>query len=81
MYPIAFNYQFSVETAAGYVRELSLLPADDPLEATEVTGGSINFLFRVAGLTNSVFVKQTPGFIKILGPNAKLSDQRLRIER
>ena len=81
MYPIAFNYHFSVETSAGYVRELSLLPADDPLEATEVTGGSTNFLFRVAGLTNSVFVKQTPGFIKILGPNAKLSDQRLRIER
>lgn len=49
----------TVETVAGYVRELSLLPADDPLEATEVTGGSINFLFRVAGLTNSVFVKQT----------------------
>jgi 5-methylthioribose kinase len=71
----------TVDTVAGYVRELDLLPSDERLEATEVTGGSINFSFRVTGLTNSVFVKQTPGFIKILGPSAKLSKQRLRIER
>ena len=70
----------TVDTVAGYVRELGLLPSDERLEATEVTGGSINFSFRVTGLTNSVFVKQTPGFIKILGPSAKLSKQRLRIE-
>ena len=71
----------TVDTVAGYVRELNLLPSEERLEAAEVTGGSINFSFRVTGLTNSVFVKQTPGFIKILGPNAKLSKQRLRIER
>ena len=71
----------TVDTVAEYVRELRLFPPDDSLVATEITGGTLNFAFRVTGLASSLFVKQTPGFIKVLGPTAKLSDHRLLIER
>ena len=71
----------TVDTVAEYVRELRLLPPDDSLVATEITGGTLNFAFRVAGLVSGIFIKQTPGFIKVLGPSAKLSDHRLHVER
>ena len=71
----------TVDTVVEYVRELRLFPSDDSLAATEVTDGTLNFAFRVTGLISSVFIKQTPGFIKVLGPTAKLSNHRLHIER
>jgi 5-methylthioribose kinase len=71
----------TVDTVAEYVRKLRLFPPDDSLVATEITDGTLNFAFRVAGSVSSIFVKQTPDFIKVLGPTAKLSNHRLHIER
>jgi len=70
-------------TAPDFVSSLGLLPPTPTLEASEIDGGNLNFAFRVFDSASgaSVFVKQTPGYVKVLGPGAKLSDQRLVTER
>ena len=73
-------------TAPAYCLQLGLFPhaSGTALEATELTGGNLNFAFHVHDSTAQgvgVFVKQTPGYVKVLGPGAKLSDQRLLTER
>ncbi|KAJ1636440.1 kinase-like domain-containing protein [Pavlovales sp. CCMP2436] len=59
-----------------------LLLGDD-LACAEVHGGNLNYAFRVhdaSTSTRSVFVKQAPEFIKCLGPEARLSSWRAKLE-
>ena len=71
----------TADTASAYVAALpGVLPA--AITAVEIGGGNLNFAYQVSdGAGASVFLKQTPGFVKVLGPEAKISNQRLVVER
>lgn len=68
----------TTETAPEYVRSTGVL--SDASTASEISGGNLNFAFEVTNGTRSVFLKQTPGYVKVLGPEAKISDERLDLE-
>jgi len=74
-------------TLPAYVASLGLFPEGAPLTASEISGGNLNYSFRVShpaagpGTRKEVFVKQTPGHVKVLGPSAALSNRRLLVER
>eukprot|EP00913_Durusdinium_trenchii_P007423 g6978.t1 len=51
------------------------------LQAQEVTGGNLNYAFAVRDAKgHAVFVKQAPDFIKVIGPAAQLTRERMRLE-
>eukprot|EP00435_Cladocopium_sp_Y103_P015406 s1106_g3.t1 len=50
------------------------------LHASEVTGGNLNYAFVVRDDKNAVFVKQAPDYIKVIGPEAQLTRERMRLE-
>lgn len=70
----------TAETAPDYVRALPNV-LQDASSAKEISGGNLNYAFEVSNGSKSVFLKQTPGYVKVLGPEAKISDQRLDLER
>jgi 5-methylthioribose kinase len=77
----------TVDTVGAYVRrhidELDSIftAGTELLTAEEITGGNLNFAFRVKdGFGKSVFVKQAPDFIKVFGPEAKLHRERMELE-
>ncbi len=68
--------------ARDYVAETGLL-GEGPLVAEEVGDGNLNFVFRVCrenDLRRSLIVKQAPPYIKVLGPDYPLTQQRLAVE-
>lgn len=70
-------------TLSAYVVRAGLFPRDcATLNVTEISGGNLNFSFHVTDTRSghSVFVKQTPGFVKCLGPSVALGRQRLLVE-
>ena len=74
----------TVDTVCAYVAASKVAFASGAaLTATEICGGNLNFAFQVVDVASSesVFVKQTPGFVKVLGPEAKISNQRLVVEQ
>ena len=77
----------STTTVPSYVGGLGLFAANVTLSASEIAGGNLNYAFCVRsseapeGERSAVFVKQTPGYVKVLGPAAVLSAQRLHVER
>lgn len=76
----------SVTTLPAYISSLRLFPDGATLSASEINGGNLNYAFRVTVQScgtelQSVFVKQTPGFVKVLGPAASISNKRLLTER
>lgn len=57
------------------------LSAGSTLIADEIRGGNLNYAFVVKDAAGgSVFVKQAPDFIKVLGKDAKLSRNRMQLE-
>lgn len=78
----------TVETVPAFVKEKLSGIADAPvnvssqLTAKEIHGGNLNYTFQVTDdAGGSVFVKQAPDFIKVLGPEAKLARERIKLER
>lgn len=71
----------TAESVPAYVASLDgVLP--EASTAVEISGGNLNYAFRVSDAQGaSVFLKQTPGFVKVLGSEAKLSKERLITER
>eukprot|EP00040_Diaphanoeca_grandis_P019276 m.101737 g.101737 ORF g.101737 m.101737 type:complete len:388 (-) comp27346_c2_seq1:41-1204(-) len=81
-----------VDTVGKYVFDLvqdgkikiDLPKADvETFSAAEIGGGNLNYAFRVSSPAlpgGSVFVKQAPEFIKCLGPEYKLTQDRIRVE-
>lgn len=57
---------------------------DKPLVATEITGSNMNFAWKVSEAGNpdggAFFVKQAPGYIKVLGKGFPLGGERLLAE-
>ena len=76
---MASSALLTIDTAPEYVRTAGVL--GDASSATEISGGNLNYAFEVSNGTRSVFLKQTPGYVKVLGPEAKISDERLDLER
>lgn len=80
----------TVATAPGYVKDKLGVPTgfgtapfqlDGELTAVEITGGNLNYAFRVKNAAGqSIFVKQAPDFIKVFGPEAKLAKERMLLE-
>lgn len=78
----------SVETVVEYTaNQLLALGADNPfprgsiLTAHEIEGGNVNFAFCVKAESGQcVFVKQAPDFVKVFGPDFKLSRERMVLE-
>ncbi|CAE7233724.1 mtnK [Symbiodinium natans] len=77
----------TVDTVCSYVaeqlRDLPDVPVStgSSLTAAEVTGGNLNYAFAVRDPAGGgVFVKQAPDYIKVLGPAAALTRQRMRLE-
>lgn len=69
----------TTETLPAYLAPL--LSADaGPLTVVEIPGGNLNYAFRVSDGAADLFVKQTPGFVKVLGPETKLDAARLNVE-
>lgn len=52
------------------------------LESSELHGGNLNYAFVVTNPETGLqlFVKQSPPFIKCLGPDAKLHEERIELE-
>ena len=75
------EFLLTTETVPAYVASLNgVLP--EASTAVEISGGNLNYAFRVSDAKGaSVFLKQTPGFVKVLGSEAKLSNERLITER
>ena len=76
-------------TAPAHVASLLAASKTSPFEpsaslvATEISDGNLNFAFCVADAANpscAVFLKQAPGYIKVLGPAYELSAARLNLE-
>ncbi|CAJ1430974.1 unnamed protein product [Effrenium voratum] len=68
---------------AVHMRDLPDAPLSigSQLQAEEITGGNLNYAFVVRDdQGRCVFVKQAPDFIKVIGPEAKLTRQRMRLE-
>jgi len=60
----------------------SPLSSDGELKVREIHGGNLNYSFAVEdAIGGAVFVKQAPGFIKVLGAEAKLASDRMKLER
>ena len=74
---------FNVDTLPAYIANAGLLREAGNLTAVEISGGNLNYSFRVSGNDSgqSIFVKQTPGYVKVLGPTAQLSNERMLLER
>ena len=76
----------TTETVCAWVVEHAALigaPVDEQLlSAVEIEGGNLNYAWRVSGRSDGfeVFVKQTPDFIKCLGPEAALHRERMVLE-
>lgn len=79
----------SVATAPAHVATLLAASKTSPFEpmaslvATEISDGNLNFAFCVADAAKpqcAVFLKQAPGYIKVLGPDYELSAARLNLE-
>ena len=75
------EFLLTTETVPAYVASLNgVLP--EASTAVEISGGNLNYAFRVSDAKGaSVFLKQTPGFVKVLGSEAKLSNERMITER
>eukprot|EP00434_Breviolum_minutum_P028256 symbB.v1.2.024996.t1/scaffold2402.1/size80084/3 len=56
------------------------LDSSSPLRAAEITGGNLNYAFVVQDDKAAVFVKQAPDYIKVIGPEAQLTRERMRLE-
>ena len=68
--------------ACDYVAGTGLLGAV-PLTASAIGDGNLNFVFRVMCRDHperSVILKQAPPYIKVLGPDYPLTQNRLAIE-
>lgn len=76
----------TLDTVCQYVktqlRDEASAPLDvsQELHASEVTGGNLNYAFVVRDDKNAVFVKQAPDYIKVIGPEAQLTRERMRLE-
>ncbi|OLQ09712.1 Methylthioribose kinase [Symbiodinium microadriaticum] len=77
----------TVDTVCSYVSaHLAGIPdaplsAGSTLTADEVQGGNLNYAFAVRDASGKgVFVKQAPDYIKVLGPDAALTRERMRLE-
>mmetsp|Transcript_9509 Transcript_9509/g.31055 ORF Transcript_9509/g.31055 Transcript_9509/m.31055 type:complete len:382 (-) Transcript_9509:138-1283(-) len=71
----------TTSTVAGYVEGLRMLGSgDDEFVASEISGGNLNYTWRVLRGNRSVFVKQAPDFIKCLGSDFSLTRTRLQRE-
>eukprot|EP00565_Helicotheca_tamesis_P005716 CAMPEP_0185725682 /NCGR_PEP_ID=MMETSP1171-20130828/1887_1 /TAXON_ID=374046 /ORGANISM="Helicotheca tamensis, Strain CCMP826" /LENGTH=392 /DNA_ID=CAMNT_0028393873 /DNA_START=23 /DNA_END=1201 /DNA_ORIENTATION=- len=78
------------ETVTSYVSEhasdIGVFPPDAVLTASSITGGNVNFAFRVAakqedGTEKSIFVKQAPEYVAIFGPDGlPLTSDRMQKE-
>eukprot|EP01084_Bolivina_argentea_P305894 528479_1 len=55
-------------------------PDKQPWKAKECGDGNINYIFVVEGCNGSVVVKQAPPFIRLVGPDWALKQQRLGFE-
>ena len=55
-------------------------PDKQSWKATECGDGNINYIFRVEGCAGSVVVKQAPPYIRLVGPEWQLKQQRLNFE-
>lgn len=76
----------TLDTVCQYVKTQLKDEASAPLDvsqelrASEVTGGNLNYAFVVRDDKNAVFVKQAPEYIKVIGPTAQLTRERMRLE-
>lgn len=69
------------ETIVGYCENLALPQLEGALSAADSSTGNLNFCFIIsAEAGGSVFVKQAPDFVRVLGEDAKLTTDRIRIE-
>lgn len=55
-------------------------PSKQEWKAKECGDGNINYIFIVEGCDGSVVVKQAPPFIRLVGPDWQLKQQRLTFE-
>lgn len=84
---MASDELLSLSTLPAYVEALALFPSHSVLHASEISGGNLNFSFRLSRQDpplherGAVFVKQTPPYVKVLGPQAPISNRRLLTER
>lgn len=84
---MASDELLSLSTLPAYVEALALFPSHSVLHASEIAGGNLNFSFRLSRQDpplrerGAVFVKQTPPYVKVLGPQAPISNRRLLTER
>ena len=58
---------------AKFPKAMSVFSKGSELSAVEIHGGNLKYAFQVTNsASQSVFVKQAPGFIKCLGPKVML---------
>lgn len=58
-----------------------LFSSDAQLNVSEISDGNLNYVYRVAdNAGNSLIVKQTPPYIRIIGEDWPLTQDRIRIE-
>lgn len=74
--------EWTSRRARDYVAQTGLLGEGVDVTADEIGDGNLNVVFRVrrADGQRSVILKQAPAYIKVLGPEYPLTQQRLAVE-
>lgn len=74
--------KYLVEKSKTNDKLISVLGSPDKQKwvAKECGDGNINYIFIVEGSSGSVVVKQAPPFIRLVGPDWQLKQQRLNFE-